>query len=232
MARRRHVALASAIVILLMGSALAAALGGLTRSVAGREWIRVQVERALAGATKGKIYVGALGGSFFTGLTIDSLEFREPNDSLFLATGPVRRTYDPRDIADGVIALRSLDVQRPFVRLQRRHDKWNYRSIFPEGKPSTGPRRGFGSRISLTNVRIRGGEVRLALPWTPDDTLHGARRDSAIAHALGDAAGGVRRIGPNEYEKEWKWSAIALQLAHAHVADPDTSGHHFEIARL
>jgi len=40
-----------------------------------------------------------------TGITIDSLELREPNDSLFLATGPVRVTYDPRDIMDGVIYL-------------------------------------------------------------------------------------------------------------------------------
>lgn len=232
MGRRRHVALASAIVILLMGSALAAALGGLTRSVAGREWIRAQVQRALAGVTRGKIHIGALGGSFFTGLTIDSLEFREPNDSLFLATGPVRLTYDPRDIVDGVIALRSLDVQRPFVRLQRRNNDWNYRAIFPAGKPSTGPRRGFGSRISLANVRVRGGEVLLELPWAPDDSLHGVRRDSAITAALADTAAGVHRIGPNEYEKVWKWSGIALQLAHAHVADPDTAGHHFEIARL
>ena len=232
MGRRRHVALASAIAILLMGSVLTAALGGLTRSVAGREWIRVQVERALTGATKGKIHVGALGGSFLTGLTIDSLEFREPNDSIFLVTGPLRVTYDPRDIVDGVIFLRSLDVQRPFLRIQRRHDEWSYRSIFPAGPDRVGPSRGFGSRISLANVRVRGGEVHLTLPWTPDDSLHGTRRDSAVAAALADTARGVRRIGANEYEKEWKWSGIAVQLAHAHLADPDTAGHHFEVARL
>lgn len=232
MGRRRYVALASAIAILLMGSSLAVALGALTRSAGGREWIRAQVERTLAGATRGKIHVGALSGGFLTGITIDSLEFREPNDSLFLATGPVRVTYDPRDIMDGVIALRSLDVQRPFVRLQRRNGEWNYRSIFPAGAPRTGPRRGFGSRIAVANVRIRGGDVRVGLPWSPADSLRGARRDSAIAAALADAAGGVRRIGPNEYEKEWKWSGIAMQLAHATVTDPDTSGQRFEIARL
>lgn len=232
MIRRRHVALASAIAILLMGSAMTAALAGLTRSAAGREWIRAQAQRVLAGATKGKIHVGALGGSFLTGLTIDSLEIREPNDSLFLATGPLRVTYDPRDIADGVIFLRSLDVQRPVMRLQRRHDEWNYRSIFPAGPPRSGPRRGFGSRISLANVRIRDGEVRLAMPWSPADSLRGARRDSAITVALADTAGGVQRIGPNEFEKVWKWSRIAMQIAHAHLADPDTSGHHLEIARL
>ncbi|MBM3907286.1 MAG: translocation/assembly module TamB [Gemmatimonadetes bacterium] len=232
MIRRRYVAVASAIAILLMGSAVFAALAGLTRSAAGREWIRAQAERLLAGATHGKIHIGAIGGSFLTGLTIDSLEIREPNDSLFVATGPLRVTYDPRDIADGVIFLRSLDVQRPVVRLQRRNDEWNYRSIFPRGAPSTGPRRGFGSRISLENVRIRDGEVRVAWPWSPTDSLRGARRDSAITVALADTAGGVRRIGPNEFEKEWKWSGIAMQLAHAHLADPDTSGHHLEIARL
>jgi translocation and assembly module TamB len=232
MGRRRHVALASAVVILIMGSALAVGLGTLTRSVGGREWIRAQVQRALSGAMRGKIHVGALSGGFLTGITIDSLEFREPNDSLFLAAGPVRVTYDPRDIMDGVIYLRSLDVQRPFMRLQRRNDKWNYQSIFPPGAPRTGPRRGFGSRIAIANVRVRGGDVRVGLPWAPADSLRGARRDSAIAKALSDTAGGVRRIGPNEYEKEWKWSGIALQMAHATVADPDTSGQRFEIARL
>lgn len=228
---RRYVALASAIVILLMGSVLTATLGALTRSAAGREWIRAQVERALAGVTKGKIHVGALSGGFLTDLTIDSLEFREPTDSVFLASGPIRVTYDLRDLVDGVIALRSLDVQRPLVRLQQRHDTWNFRSIFPGGGPSS-TRRGFGSYISVANARIRGGDVRLQLPWAPADSLQGARRDSAIAVALADTAQIVHRIGANEYEKVWRWSGIALQLAHAHLADPDTNGNHFEIARL
>ncbi|MBA4071063.1 MAG: hypothetical protein C0497_04385 [Gemmatimonas sp.] len=232
MGRRRYVALASAIAILIMGSALAVALGALTRSAGGREWIRAQVQRTLTSALRGKIHVGALSGGFLTGLTIDSLELRESNDSLFLATGPVRVTYDPRDIMDGVIYLRSLDVQRLFMRLQRRNNEWNYRSIFPAGAPRTGPRRGFGSRVAIANVRVRGGDVRVGMPWAPADSLHGARRDSAIAVALADTAGGVRRIGSNAYEKEWKWSGIAMQLAHATVADPDTSGQRFEIARL
>ena len=234
MGRRRHVALASAIVILMMGSAFAAALGGLTRSARGREWIRSQVELALTSGMKGKLHIGALSGSFLTGLTIDSLELREPNDSLFLATGPVRVTYDPRDIVDGVIFLRSLDVQRPYIRIQKRNEEWNYRSIFPakKGPSSDEPRRGFGSRVSLANVRVRGGLFRLELPWAPDDSLRGVRRDSAITAALKDTAGGVQRIGPNEYEREFRWSDISAQIAHVHLADPDTAGHHVEIARL
>ena len=232
MGRRRHVALASAIVILLMGAALAVVLVGLTRSLRGREFIRAQVQRGLASVSHGKVHIGALEGSFLTDLTIDSLEIREANDSLFVASGPIRLTYDPRDIVDGVIFLRSLDVQRPFVRLQRRHDEWNYRSIWPSSPgPDLGPNRGFGSRISLKNVRIRGGEVHLLMPWTPADSLHGVRRDSAITAALKDTVGGVRRIGANEFEKEWLWKGIGLQLSHAHLADPDTSGQHFELVR-
>lgn len=133
MGRRRHVALASAIVILLMGAALAVVLVAFTRSTRGREFIRAQTERALASMFKGQIHIGALSGSFLTDLTIDTLEIREPNDSLFLATGPIHITFDPRDIVDGVIFLRSLDVQRPFLRLQRRNDTWNYNAIFPRG---------------------------------------------------------------------------------------------------
>ena len=232
MGRRRYVALSSAIVLLLMGAALAVGLGALTRSEGGREWIRAQVQRTLASLIKGKIHVGALGGGFLTGLTIDSLEIREPNDSLFLATGAIRVTYDPRDIADGVIFLRSLDVQHPYIRITQRRGEWNYKSIFPPGPDRPGPNRGFGSRIAMANVRVRAGEMHLGLQWAPDDSLRGAARDSAIAAALADTTGGVHRVGTNQYEKEWKWSGIAAQLAHVGLADPDTAGTHIEIARL
>src|SRR5450759_1048428 len=175
MGRRRHVALASAIAILLMGATLAVVLVAFTRSTRGREFIRAQTERALASVVKGKIHVGALSGSFLTDLTIDTLDIRELNDSLFLATGPIHVTFDPRDIVDGVIFLRSLDVQRP-------HDALNYDAIFNRGPAGpTASRRSFGSRITLSNVRLRGGEVRMGLPWTPADSLQGTRRDSAVA---------------------------------------------------
>ena len=157
---------------------------------------------------KGKIHVGALSGSFLTDLTIDTLDIRELNDSLFLATGPIHVTFDPRDIVDGVIFLRSLDVQRPFLRLQRRHDAWNYDAIFnrgPAGPP--GSRRGFGSRITLSNVRLRGGEVRMGLPWTPADSLHGARRDSAVARASGTRSAACGASGPTSTKRNGSGAA-------------------------
>ena len=71
MGRRRHVALASAIAILVMGAALAVVLVGLTRSTRGREFIRGQAESAFSAAIRGKVHVGALSGNFLTELTID-----------------------------------------------------------------------------------------------------------------------------------------------------------------
>ena len=51
--------------------------------------------------------------------------------------------------------------------------------IVPRRKTKS-PERGFGDFVVLDSLRIRNGSLRLTIPWHVDDTLHGARRDSAI----------------------------------------------------
>ncbi|MBX9928058.1 MAG: translocation/assembly module TamB [Gemmatimonadaceae bacterium] len=233
MARRRDIALGSAIVIALLLIVGAVGLFGMTRSDGGREWLRRQAERALAASLRGEVHVGKLSGSFLTDLSIDSLEIRDPDDSLFVRSGPMRVAYDPRDLADGRIVIRALDAQRLHVHIRRDStNTWNFRKLWP---PSPGPRlprprRAFGSLVWLQNVRITDGEIAMTQSWAPDDSLKGARRDSSIAMNRSLPGREIRPSGSG-WLRTYRWGLQTFVVSEARLVDPDSQGQHIEIAR-
>jgi hypothetical protein len=181
MGRRRLVVFVSALIMLLLGGGIVGGLMAATQSDGGRDFLRRQLSRQLGRGIKGTLHIGKLSGSFITDLTIDSVLIKGPDDSVFVATGPIRLTYDARDILDGRIIIRSAELQHPFAVIRKENDEqWNFRKIFPveaEGPPGAPPaRRAFGALVVLHNVRIKSGHFQLTLPWEPDDTLSGARR--------------------------------------------------------
>src|SRR5690606_8122470 len=116
LSRRRVVVLASAGVLGVLGVLLLVLSVALTQSPYGRGLVRQLVESQLQGAVQGRLYIGEIGGNLLTGVTIDSLELRDPTDSVFVATGPVRLQYDPRDLFDRRLLLSRVEVERPVVR--------------------------------------------------------------------------------------------------------------------
>ena len=240
MNRRRLVVLVSA---LAMITTAIGAIGGLvaaTQSDGGRDWLRRQLTRQLNLGIRGRLHLGRLSGSFLTELRIDSLQITDPEDSVFIHSGPIHLTYDPRDLLDGRFIVRSLDLTRPFVVMRRENDdRWNFHKVFPPSRetgPSPRPRRGaFGAIVSLRNVRIRDAHFQLTLPWAPDDTLFGARRDSAIAENLADTVREIRRVvvkGHPGFQRSWHWTDVNATLTRARFRDPDTTGRQFDIARM
>jgi translocation and assembly module TamB len=240
MGRRRLVVLVSALIMLLLGGGIVGGLMAATQSDGGRDFLRRQLSRQLARGINGTLHVGRLSGSFITDLTIDSVLLKGPDDSVFIATGPIRLTYDPRDILDGRIIIRSAELQHPFAVIRKENDEqWNFRKIFPveaEGPPSAPPaRRAFGALVVLHNVRIKGGNFQLTLPWEPDDTLSGARRDSAIAENLAVTKHEIRRVtvkGKRGFQRTWRWTDWNIALNRARFQQPDTTGRQFDIARM
>src|SRR6185312_16931941 len=136
--RRRLVAIVSAGVMCLIGLAVLAVLLALTQTDVGREWVRDYVRQTLATALRGKgsMYIGRLGGNLLSGFTIDSLAIRDADDSLFVASGPIKLHYDLRDLVDKRIRLSQVELSHPVINLRRHADQtWNYQHIFP-GSPS------------------------------------------------------------------------------------------------
>ena len=211
MSRRRLVALVSASLMLALGASVIGLFVLATQSDRGREMIRRAVEGQLARAVHGRVHLGRLSGSFLTDMRIDSVRISDTNDSLFLATGPIRLTYDPRDLADGRLILRSLDAERPYVAVRREiGGEWTHERIWPILKTRRAPRRRsqFAAVFVVEHLKVRDARVDLLLPWAPES----APRDSVT--------------------KVWRWTSLQLDVPRARVAYPDSVGMKYDIARL
>jgi hypothetical protein len=128
MSRRRVIALVSASLILLLGLVVVALVMATTQTAFGREQIRRLLNERVSLSLRGRgtMYIGTIHGSLFTGVVIDSLQIRDAEDSLFIATGPIVVKYDPRDLIDKRLLLSYLEVNRPVVYLRRHNDRaWN-----------------------------------------------------------------------------------------------------------
>ena len=220
---------------MLLGLGLLAFLAvvSVTKTEYGREQIRRIVETGLEGRIQGTLYVGAIRGGFFTDIVIDSLEIRDADDSLFVATGPIRIDYDPRDILDKRILLSRVEIERPVVHItQFENGDWNWKQVFPRGpaRPKT-PERNFGDFIVARNVSIVDGAFRLRLPWHPADSLAGARRDSAIARNLARDDAEIRRVRGG-FSRTYRWTELDAASSYVRLADPDSAGRFFAIDEL
>jgi translocation and assembly module TamB len=242
MSRRKLVALVSGAALLILGALLALVIVLGTQTSYGRDYIRSVLLDLTKGA-RGRVYIGHIGGNLFTGVTIDSLEMRDTDDSVFVATGPVRVTYDPRDFIDRRVLLRHVRVERPVVTLRKNEQgSWNWRRLFPSGPPrAKRAERGFGDFIVIDSADVVDGQFVLAMPWHPADSLGtGARRDSAVRANLSDAQrcdsvrcwGEIRPNTATTFMRTWRWTGMTLSLAQARIKDPDSTTRHFEITRL
>ena len=241
MGRRQVLVLVSALMMILLGAGVVGGLVAATQSDGGREWLRGRVSGIANRGLRGHLHLGRLSGSFLTDITIDSIELRDPDDSVYIASGPLSLRYDPRDLFDGRFVFRSVDMRNPLMVVRRELDgQWNFRKIFPVEDESTKPvvtlpRGTFGSVVMLHNIRIKGGEVRLTKPWTPDDSLTGHRRDSAIVANLADPANDIRRVmlrGRRGFQRTSRWADISGVITRLRFRHPDSTGRLFDIASL
>jgi translocation and assembly module TamB len=249
MIRRRVIVGLSALGILLTTILVVAGGIAATQTAWGRAHIQRLVVAELRRVVHGQLYVGALEGNLITNLTIDSLEIRDRQGQLFLATGRVHAEFDPRDLLDRRILFQRLEVDHPYVELIHHHDdSWNFKQILSPSTaaPSAPARaqphalrtrlpeeeaRGYGDFIMANEVVIRGGTLIYSDRWHPDDSLRGARRDSAITEALHRPHFGLERT-PEGLMRTLSWTGIQLIAPYVRIVDPDSAGPGFEITRL
>jgi len=225
MTSRLRIVLASAIVLVGLGLIILLSVVGVTHTGFGQERVRALVTTMLAGQVKGKVYIGRMSGGFFNGVTIDSLEIRDDEDSVFFASGPIRVSYDPRDLFDRRILLSNLQAEHPVVHLrQHANGDWNWRRIFPASvEKQKRNERGFGQYVVIDSSEIHDATFTLTLPWHPSDTLRGAKLDSAIRYELVRPDHEIRRTREG-FARTWRWTKAQASLGFARIADPDTVG--------
>ncbi|HUF28108.1 MAG TPA: translocation/assembly module TamB domain-containing protein [Gemmatimonadaceae bacterium] len=228
MSRRRLVVLASTLALLALGLVASVVVLGVTHTEYGREQVRTFIMARIAANVQGTMYIGRIGGGLLTGVTIDSLEIRDRDDSLFVASGPITVHYDPRDLIDRRILISYMSVERPVVRLQENEaGRWNFQRIFQGDRQRQQPRQtrglGLGDYIVIDSLDVRGGEFTLVMPWHPEETLRGARRDSAIAENLAREDAEIRPAGGN-YARIRRWTDLHASASYLRLADPDSAG--------
>src|SRR6476661_10422532 len=112
MSRRRFIALVSLCVLVMRWLIVVGTCYFVSQSSYGQEQRRRWVQTTVATQVHGKVHIGRISGGFLTGVTIDSVELRDDEDSLFAATGKIRVQYDPRDLIDRRIHLQRVEVRR------------------------------------------------------------------------------------------------------------------------
>jgi autotransporter translocation and assembly factor TamB len=233
MTRRLRIVLASAVVLVGLLLIVVLSFIGVTHTGFGQERVRRMVHTMLEGQVKGKVYLGHMSGGFFNGVTIDSVEIRDDEDSVFIASGPIRVEYDARDLFDRRILLSHLEATRPVVHLrQHENGDWNWRRIFPASvEKQKRNERGFGQYIVVDSSEIHDGKFTLTLPWHPSDSLRGAKLDSAIRYELSRPDHEIRRTREG-FARTWRWSEMQANLGFARIADPDTVGRLARIRKM
>lgn len=228
MTRRNLIALISLCVLVALGAIVVGVALFATQSEYGQSAVRDAIQARVKASINGKVYVGRISGSFLTGVSIDSLELRDDEDSLVVATGRITLHYDPRDLVDRRLYFSSVDLEHPVVVLRQHENwQWNYRRLFRIGaskRAPRGPERGFGDFVVLDSVHIRnGGSFRVTIPWHADDSLHGARRDSAIRVNVARKDHEIRRTREG-VTQTYRWTNAYAAISHIRIADPDTAG--------
>ena len=136
MKRRRLVALVSACVLVAIGLLVIAGGYVLTRTEYGAEQLRSLIQQQVASRIHGKLYLGKISGGFLGGVTIDSVAIRDADDSLFFSSGKITASYDPRDLLDRRLFIRSLTAEHPrMVMRQFENGDWSHKRIFRSSGP-------------------------------------------------------------------------------------------------
>ncbi len=234
MIRRRMVAGISALVLLGAGIAIVGGLVTFTQTAPGHERIRKLLMAELGHLVHGRLYLGHLSGNLLTNFSVDSLEIIDPDGFVFLATGPLSASYDPRDILDRRILVQHLTVEHPFIQMiHHRNDIWNWQRVLPPSGPHrlrTGTR-GFGDYVVFDSVAISNATFRYTNPWDPDDTLRAAQRDTQIAAVLR-----VPRYGLSRWReglmRTLSFTGVNFRGPYVRIADPDSIGLGVQIDHL
>jgi translocation and assembly module TamB len=234
MTRRRLFAVVAGLTLLGLVLLTVAAAVMATHTDFGRDLIRRHVILPrIAKAVHGRVYLGTISGGLFWDIRIDSVEIRDLQDSLVVATGPISVQYDPRDIMDGRILLRRLVVQRPVVRITRSQSNvWNIDGLFAaRARTLIGPQRAFGDFVVIDSADIQGLNLTVREPWSPADSLRGAARDSAITRNLQRTDAQIRRAHGG-FERTRRWADVDLAFSRIRWSDPDSAGHLLQVSAI
>lgn len=235
MSRRRRIFYAFVAIMVTMILVVGVGVATLTQTEWGTtKLVNFAVDRVQRGID-GKLFIGRISGSIFTGMTIDTLEIRDNNDSVLVAGANISLEYDLRDLIDRRILLRDLRVGRLTANVfEDSLGMFNFRHIFPAGPPGPAqeaPRLAWGQFIKLANVVVDSATVTVTTRWFPDASLPLRVQDSLTTFNLQRTDKMIWR-GPGSLYETKRWTNGHLELDSARLDDRQEGGRRFAVRRL
>jgi hypothetical protein len=175
---RRRIARFVFVTLLAAVATVVGVATALTLSPPGRALLARTVSSELSRVINGSIQVGSISGSFVYDLTLERLIIRDTAGVLLADLPRVRVAYRIPTFFARRFVLARLYVDEPVIQLvKHRNGRMNYEDVLRLG----GPGGGTPPLIDFRDVRVRGGLLRLFLPWNPSSQLTTERqRDSAL----------------------------------------------------
>jgi len=222
------------IVIAVILGAVFIGVMALTNTDWGRERVRRIALGALGKSAHGIVHIGAIRGNLLREIILEDFTITDSAGRPFVSIRRARAQYEIADFLHQRIDLGSLALEQPAIVLSKLpgpDSLWNFQRIFPPtGESDT--TRGFGSWISMSNVRLTDGHITVRMPWSPSDTLTAAQRDSAVRVALaGETRAHVVEV-PDGYQSVMDFQRIQAALPRIRLADPDTTTRLFRVGEL
>ncbi len=152
------------------------ALSALLGTVPGRTLLTRAFAGSLAGAVAGRVEIGDIGGSLFTGVRLRDVRLYDHDSTIVAWLPEAEFEYNPFDFAAGRAVLQEVRLVRPqFNLVQHVNGRLNLEELLRLGERDTTDTRPRGPAplILLRNVTVTGGSLVLRLQdqATPDDAL-------------------------------------------------------------
>ncbi len=159
----------------------------LTSSEFGRERVRRVVMGLLREKIRGGVVIDRIDGDLLGRFTLVNVRIGGENgDPPFLVANNISARLATRSLFSKKVLITDLAINAPVIRLLKRPGgEWNAtRLLVKSDSTAKDSVPGFGDWVELRNVTVHDGTMIVQQPWTPDDKLQGAARDSAVRVAL------------------------------------------------
>lgn len=152
--------------MLIVGGVLFVAL---TRTRAGRDFVRAQLEAAFQTYLHGQLQIERLDGDLIRGLYATRVQLYTPNGQLLLTVDSVAIRPSWRMILRRTLAFRRVELFRPQLFLQYEHGQWN----FLQWQPSTAaPSPKTSWNLTIAELRLQDGIIQTTRIGPPPAGVH------------------------------------------------------------
>jgi len=216
---RRHLLRVVAALVLGTLPVAAGIVVVLLYTTSGRLLLAREISTRLSRALNGRFEVGAIGGSFVSDLVLDRVVVRDTAGELLASLPHAEVRYRLPNLLGGRIIIDHVRLLQPVIYITKHPNRrMNYEDVLRLG---LGPPGGPSPLVEFRDVRVVGGLLRLALPWSPPDT---ATTDELRAAALAADRARPGRVIEDSREglrKVITFNPLTVTFRQLRVATPD-----------